>query len=232
MISEMNCRALPIHPPSQPIFSSDTFVKSEFTQLAVGQPRLVMNCNELQENATGERYVIKRPRALQWFHHGRLVKQSDEERQAGRFELFLDLLYVAIVANFSDDLAEHPDGKHLAKYMLIFAPAWHIWVDLREIMNSYYTDDLLQRLVILWVMALLVLYANNARLVDEDLSAMQTTAGAYVVARFTTMSAFLVCSFASHQHRTQARIIASFTALRVVSHRWPHCGYKYQVGRV
>lgn len=51
-----------------------------------------MNCNELQENATGERYMIKRPKALQWFHNGRLVKESDEERQAGRFELFLDLL--------------------------------------------------------------------------------------------------------------------------------------------
>lgn len=36
--------------------------------------------------------MIKRPKALQWFHNGRLVKESEEERQAGRFELFLDLL--------------------------------------------------------------------------------------------------------------------------------------------
>ena len=82
------------------------------------------------------------------------------------------------MANFSDDLAEHPDGAHLAKYLLVFAPAWHIWADLREIMNSYYTDDIAQRLVILWVMALLVLYANNAPRVDKKeggLSAMRTT---------------------------------------------------------
>lgn len=115
---------------------------------------------------------------------------------------------VAIVANFSEDLAEHPNGAHLLKYILIFAPAWHIWADLREIMNSYYTDDLLQRLIILWVMALLVLYANNARLVDEDISALRTAAGAYIVARFTTMCAFLISSFASYQHRAQARIMA------------------------
>lgn len=51
-----------------------------------------MNCNELQEGAHGSRYVIRRPRALQWFYDGRLYKASDEERQAGRFELFLDLL--------------------------------------------------------------------------------------------------------------------------------------------
>ncbi|KAF7542906.1 hypothetical protein G7046_g10093 [Stylonectria norvegica] len=169
-----------------------------------------MNCNDLQENAKPSCYLVKRPKALQWFHHDRLCKEGDEERQAGRFELFLDLLYVAIVANFSEELAEHADGQHLLKYVLIFAPAWHIWVDLREIMNSYYTDDLAQRLVILWVMALLVLYANNASAADEDIMALRTAAGAYVVARFTTMLVFLVTSFASYQHRTQARIMAGF----------------------
>lgn len=51
-----------------------------------------MNCNELQENVKPSCYVVKRPKALQWFHNGRLFKESEEERQAGRFELFLDLL--------------------------------------------------------------------------------------------------------------------------------------------
>lgn len=83
-------------------------------------------------------------------------------------------------------------------------------MDLREIMNSYYTDDLMQRLTILWVMALLVLFANNANFVDEDIGAMRTTAGAYVAARFTTMLFFLISSFASHAHQVQARIMAGF----------------------
>lgn len=38
------------------------------------------------------RYLVKRPKALQWFYNGQLQKESEEERQAGRFELFLDLL--------------------------------------------------------------------------------------------------------------------------------------------
>ncbi|KAM3449912.1 hypothetical protein MY3296_006522 [Beauveria thailandica] len=169
-----------------------------------------MNCNNLQENAKGEHYIIRRPKALQWFCDGELHKDSDEERQAGRFELFLDLLYVAIVANLSEELSEHPDGAHVAKYILTFTPAWHIWVDLREIMNSYYTDDLVQRLAILWVMALLVLFANNANHVDSDLGAMRTAAGAYAAARFTTMLFFLVSSFASYAHQLQARIMTCF----------------------
>ncbi|KAK1765194.1 low temperature requirement protein A [Phialemonium atrogriseum] len=167
-----------------------------------------MNCDELQEKTKPSCYLIKRPKALQWFYNGRLYKASEGERQASRFELFLDLLYVAMVANFADSLSEHPDGQHLVKYLLIFAPAWYIWSDLREIGNAFYVDDLIQRLVILWVMALLVLYANNANAVDEDIWAMRTTAGAYMVARFTTLSVFLVASFASYQHRAQARIMA------------------------
>ena len=167
----------------------------------------IMNCNDLQENAKPSRYLIKRPKALQWFHNGQLHKASEDERQAGRFELFLDLLYVAIVANFSDSLSENPDGQHLAKYVLIFAPAWHIWADLREIMNSYYTDDIIQRLIILWVMALLVLYANNAD-DAEDIGALRTTVGAYMTARLTTGLVFLISSFASYQHRAQARVLA------------------------
>lgn len=118
------------------------------------------------------------------------------------------------MANFSDELTDHPDAAHLLRYLLAFAPAWHIWSDLREIMNSYYTDDILQRVVILWVMALLVLYANNATAAgkptssEEGVTAMRTAAGAYVVARFSTMCVFLLTSFATYQHRTQARILA------------------------
>lgn len=174
---------------------------------------ITMNCDELQSSTQCSRYVIKQPKALQWFYKGTLQRASDEERQAGRFELFLDLLYVAIVANFSDDLAENADGAHLVKFVLVFAPAWYIWADLREIMNSYYTDDLLQRALILWVMSLLVLYANNAPLVDENISALRTTAGAYVAARFTTAGVFLVTSFAVPQHRAQARLLAAFMFL-------------------
>lgn len=116
---------------------------------------------------------------------------------------------VALVANFAEDLAEHASGAQLVKYLLIFAPAWHIWSDLREIMNSYYTDDLVQRAVILWVMALLVLYGNNATLVDEDIGALRTVVGAFMAARVTVALVYAISSFASWQHRPQARLMAA-----------------------
>lgn len=38
------------------------------------------------------RYLIRRPRVLQYFHKGELRKVLDEERVGGHFELFFDLL--------------------------------------------------------------------------------------------------------------------------------------------
>lgn len=58
-----------------------------------------MDANEQQGRNPRAQYVIKCPRALQWFENGRLYKAGLEERQAGRFELFLDLLCAYLYAN-------------------------------------------------------------------------------------------------------------------------------------
>ena len=73
-------------------------------------------------------------------------------------------------------------------------------------MNSFYNDDLAQRVFILWIMALLVVYGNNAVLVDEDLGASRATVGAYMIGRFSSMTAHLLYSFASYHHRAQQRL--------------------------
>jgi low temperature requirement protein LtrA len=73
-------------------------------------------------------------------------------------------------------------------------------------MNSFYNDDLLQRMLILWVMATLVVYGNNAPLVDKDIGAMRSTVAAYMVARLSCNLAHLYCSIASYHHRPQQRL--------------------------
>lgn len=81
--------------------------------------------------------LFRQPLALQWFEDGALRRRSEGERQAGmypplsrrtarkalidpegRFELFLDLLYVAILANFAENLAEYVSGDQLVKYIV------------------------------------------------------------------------------------------------------------------
>ena len=73
----------------------------------------------------GRKHLVARPRALQFFHHRVLHRQTDAEnedveRQAGRFELFLDLLLVCIIANLSEDVIHYPDGLHILKYTFGF----------------------------------------------------------------------------------------------------------------
>ena len=51
-----------------------------------------MNTDELQKDAVPSRYLVRRPKALQYYHNGELRKEIEGERAAGRFELFLDLL--------------------------------------------------------------------------------------------------------------------------------------------
>lgn len=70
---------------------------------------------------------------------------------------------------------------------------------------------MLQRAAILWIMALLILYGNNANFVSESLPALRATVGAYQCIRFTQLSFFLMYSVASHHHRLQNRIYAGLT---------------------
>lgn len=52
-------------------------------------------------------------------------------------------------------------------------------------MNLYFSDDLVQRGLIAWMMVLMTFYGNNAIYVDSSLSAMRMSVGSYVVARLT-----------------------------------------------
>lgn len=149
--------------------------------------------------------MIRRPKALQFFHHGRLKKFSEKERVASRFELFFDLLYVALIANFADKLTDEPSGVNLVLFILTFTPAWHVWADAKENANNYYNDDLVQRVGILWIMALLIVYGNNANSVAEDIGALRATVGSYIVIRFTQMSYYFYYNLSSHFHRLQNR---------------------------
>lgn len=100
-------------------------------------------------------------------HSHRLISYREaKERQASRFELFFDLLFVGIIHQISDAATESPTGAGLAKYVLTVCPAYSIWSDVRDIVNQFGTDDVTQRAYILWIMILLVGYSNNASSIE------------------------------------------------------------------
>lgn len=74
------------------------------------------------------------------------------------FELFLDLLYVGILAINGDHASEVPTGSELLRFSITFIMSWKIWSDVALIISWFLTDDIIQRLSILFIMACLLGY--------------------------------------------------------------------------
>ena len=89
---------------------------------------------------------------------------------AGRFELFIDLIWVGVIGNlaesFSDEaFAEDSDitvGNAVWHFIVLFLMAWRFWRYLQEFMAKYSTNDLVERAFIIWALILAMLFGNNA----------------------------------------------------------------------
>ncbi|KAG8774642.1 hypothetical protein FRC16_005037, partial [Serendipita sp. 398] len=120
-------------------------------------------------------FVIK-----QWVYKGKIYRER-KERVPSRFELFFDLVFVAIAHQLSDSAAEHASGVGLAQFVLasilvrgalsfcftlltgsLLSPTWGLWNETRAFINASGTDDVLQRAGVLFMMALLLGYTANA----------------------------------------------------------------------
>ncbi|CUA75340.1 hypothetical protein RSOLAG22IIIB_05843 [Rhizoctonia solani] len=105
--------------------------------------------------------LIRPPIVRQWIHLGKIHREHTE-RVPSCLELFFDLVFVAIAHQLSESVAENASAAGLAKFVLIFYPTWSLWSEFRNFINASGTDDILQRLAVLWLMALLVGYTANA----------------------------------------------------------------------
>lgn len=157
-----------------------------------------------------EHSFFKRPEAIQFHYHGRLYKSGEAEGK-GNFELFLDLLYVAIIALFSANVSENPDGLHLIKYLLIFFHAYQIWQYIREFYDNYATDDIVQRAILLVIMGFTVIFANNAAKIgfgdDENESCYFTAVNAFLSAHFVIIVSWFGYSFLVPESLIRVRLM-------------------------
>ncbi|KAL8739007.1 MAG: hypothetical protein Q9181_000289 [Wetmoreana brouardii] len=81
------------------------------------------------ERRQGRSMVVwKRPVVRQYLHKG-LIWRSSELQEVGSFELFVDLLYVGIIAIIGDNAAEDPTAFGLLKFIIVFSIGWKIWSD-------------------------------------------------------------------------------------------------------
>lgn len=99
------------------------------------------------------------PIVRQYFHKGLLWRASGTTEVAS-FELFVDLLYVGILAINGDHASEVPNGQELLRFTITFIMSWKIWSDLGLIVSWFETDDILQRVSVIFIMACLLGYVE------------------------------------------------------------------------
>ena len=141
-------------------------VSSTGTREASSSANSVLDSSTSERDWDGERRrgqalaFWKRPVIRQYFHKG-LIWRASETQEVASFELFVDLLYVGIIAINGDRTAETPTGETLLQFCVTFILSWRLWSDLTLIVSYFETNDITQRISILFVMACLTGYTTN-----------------------------------------------------------------------
>ncbi|RDW71363.1 hypothetical protein BP6252_07926 [Coleophoma cylindrospora] len=104
--------------------------------------------------------LYKKPVVRQYFHRGLLWRGSGLAEVAS-FELFVDLLFVGILAINGDHAADDTTGEELLRFCITFIMSWKIWSDLALIISWFETDDVIQRVSVLFIMACLLGLTTN-----------------------------------------------------------------------
>lgn len=162
---------------------------------------------------------IKKPYALNFFQDGVLYRTKGE-RSSTKTELFLDLLYVGIIANLAGEASENASGLALLKYILFFLPTWVVWADIKDFTNYYYNEDLTQKLYIFWILTLLTLYINSHYALLDSFGDAALTIVPYILCRLSLSAGLFGYSFYIPEHRAQSRLYAAmvlFTSLCWIS---------------
>jgi low temperature requirement protein LtrA len=85
--------------------------------------------------------LFKTPVVRQYFHKGILWRASGAE-EVQSFELFIDLLFVGIIAVIGDVTAEDPTGGSLLRFIITFTLSWKIWwVFLSPLVSSWGMEE-------------------------------------------------------------------------------------------
>ncbi len=72
----------------------------------------------------------------QYFHKG-LIWRAAEIEEVASFELFVDLLYVGIIAIVGDNASANPNDFGLLRFAITFILGWKMWSDLTLIVSWF-----------------------------------------------------------------------------------------------
>ncbi|KAK9417488.1 putative Low temperature requirement A [Seiridium unicorne] len=138
------------------------------------------------DDARGGRSIklFQRPVIKQYFDRG-LLWRASELTKVTSFELFFDLLYVIVILDMNGESAsEHPDGHRLLRFVIMFVMSWKIWSDVQQTISWFETDDILQRVQVLFLIACL-LGTNTTQMFSEEYDTYVQLVSFYLAARLS-----------------------------------------------
>ncbi|KAI9670122.1 MAG: hypothetical protein M1817_004459 [Caeruleum heppii] len=199
-------------------YSARLRTKGDATPPAAG-PAQSAHSSERDWDAERQRGTVvnfyQTPVVRQYFHKGLLWRASSSEEVAS-FELFVDLLYVGIIAVIGDTASEHPTGGTLLDFVIAFILSWKIWSDLTLITSWFETNDIFQRFCVLFVMA--CLFGLTTNIVDAPKHTYAQMIAFYLAARLFEAVYFVWISFIIPMMR--AAILGNALAIVVPSALW------------
>jgi len=98
-----------------------------------------------------------------WWRRPLLREDDDETRRASWLELFVDLMFVAIISACARGLALDVTPAGVGRFIIVFLPAWWIWLGLTVYNDRLDTDDVSHRLSFFVIMVALGGMAVSAR---------------------------------------------------------------------
>lgn len=135
---------------------------------------------------------FKAPVVRQYFHKG-LIWRASEQQEVESFELFVDLLYVGIIAINGDYASEEPTGLSLLRFVITMTMSYKIWSDMTLMISWFEVNDMSRRLSILFTLACLFGFTTNITSAFEETYAQLV--GYYLTARFFTALYMLYIAF-------------------------------------
>ncbi|KAF2490629.1 hypothetical protein BU16DRAFT_566638 [Lophium mytilinum] len=122
--------------------------------------------------------------------------EADPILHRTHLDLFIDLIFVGIIGNIAEHTSERlfvaPSGhegtstdafKAILEFALEFLLTWRIWNYLRNFTNMFFQDDLTQRLFIIWILALALIFGNNVTSTFVNYKGASFTFSVYLIIR-------------------------------------------------
>lgn len=160
-------------------------------------PRSSIDAGKRKDSVVEQGYatplkLFQAPAVRQYFHKGILWRASGSE-EVQSFELFVDLLYVGIIAVNGDATSEDPTGLALLQFVITFTLSWKIWNDMALIISWFETNDIFQRISIIFILACLFGFTTNITQAFEH--TYPTLIGFYLAARLYMAGYLLAMAF-------------------------------------